>query len=105
MLPFYAIMGIDKDPYNFNFSNITIENKNRKYRITQLDPMNSNIAFVLYECAINNVVKYKLRAFHNENLIKTEGCSSALDCDLDEFLNHFVNFKTKCGSTRQVCKI
>ena len=105
MLPFYAVMGIDKDSSNFNFNNITIENKNRKYRISSLDPMNSNIAFVLYECRKKNVMTFKLRVFQNENLIKTDGCSSSQDCNLDEFLEHFEKFKRTCGSTRSVCKL
>ena len=47
MLPFFAVMGIGNNTNNFNFDNIVVENKNRSYKITKLDPMNSNIAFVL----------------------------------------------------------
>ncbi len=105
MLPFYAVMGIAKDKNNFNFSNITIENKNRKYKVTMLDPMNSNIAFVVYECRNKDVVKYKLKTFLNENLIKVDGCNSQYVCELDDFLNYFENFKIDCKSTIDVCKI
>ncbi len=96
---------IARDKDNFNFSNITIENRNRIYKVTQLDPMNSNIAILLYECRENNLVSYKLRAFLNENLVKIDGCKSENICELDEFLSYYENFKNSCVSTRNVCKI
>ncbi len=105
MLPAYTAFGIARDKDNFNFSNITIENKNRIYKVTQLDPMNSNIAILLYECRENDLVSYKLRAFHNENLVKIDGCKSENICELDEFLSYYENFKNSCVSTRNVCKI
>ena len=105
MLPVYTAFGIARDKDNFNFSNITIENKNRKYKVTQLDPMNSNIAIMLYECHESDLVSFKLRAFLNENLIKVDGCKSENICELDEFLSYYESFKTNCGSTRNVCKI
>ena len=104
MLPFYTTMGIAKDRNNFNFNNITIENKNRKYKVTRMDPMNSNIAFVLYECRKNGLSNYKLRIFFNENQIKIDGCNSDI-CELGEFLTYYENFKTSCVSTKDVCKL
>ena len=69
-----------------------------------MDPMNSNIAFVLYECRKKKRVKYLLKAFLNENQIKIDGCKSDI-CELDEFLSYYENFKTICVSTMNVCKI
>ena len=70
ILPFLANFGIGKSEDNFNVTNILAENEARKYRISRLDPMNSNIVFVLFACKndTNNQTSYKLRAFHNENL-------------------------------------
>jgi hypothetical protein len=105
MLPFFATLGIGKDENNFNMNNILEENFNRKYRVTQIDPMNSNIAFVLYSCSANqNLPPYTLRAFSNENLVKVDGCDS-VNCDLDQFLSFYGEFKNRCISTRDVCKI
>lgn len=105
MLPFFAVMGIGKSQDNFDFTNIVQENSNRKYKITKIDPMNSNIAFVLYKCTGNSgMPKYTLRAFHNEELIKTDGCRSKTSCSLEEFVNYFSFFTNICGSTRDACK-
>jgi hypothetical protein len=104
MLPFFAVMGIANNTNNFNFNNIVIENKNRTYKISKLDPMNSNIAFVLYNCEEDADSPYKVRAFHNENLIQLNGCSST-DCRFNEFSQFYTQFKTNCVSSKNVCQI
>lgn len=71
--------------------------------------MNSNIAFILYKCnkgswnKINNK-NYVIRVFHNENLIKIDGCKSE-DCNLDDFLEHYSELLNKCVSTSEVCRL
>jgi hypothetical protein len=104
MIPFLSLLGVGKDENNFNFSNILIENTNRKFRVSKLDPMNSNIAFGLYKCQNSKYSNYTLRAFHNENLVKIEGCGSE-NCDLFDFINYFEKFKKSCNTTESVCKI
>ncbi len=65
--------------------------------------MNSNIAFVLYNCKQNKVMpEYTMRVFHNENLIKVDGCDS-LNCKVKDFIKFFKKFIDKCGSTKKVC--
>lgn len=95
-------MGVFDDP-KFNLTNVFDVNFNRNYRISYLDPMNSNIAVVLYECNSSHA-KYTLRAFHNEHLVKLNGCSS-LNCDLNEFTLNLSKFKEHCVSSESVCKI
>lgn len=109
LVPFYAILEINKDASNFDLNNIHNENVNRKYRSTFQDPMNSNVAFVLYKC--NSVVddnqhgyRYSVRVFHNENLIKLEACKTT-DCELRELVEHFGKFVNQCGSSKEVCRI
>ena len=108
MLSFYSTLGINRDKNNFDFNNILNENKNRKYRISFMDPMNSNIAFVLYKCSskINNKIvdKYLIRAFLNENIIKLEACQSE-DCELHELINYYSRFINKCESSEKVCSL
>lgn len=103
MLPIFAMMGIGRADDNFNYEQINKENPNRAYKVTRMDPMNSNIAFVMYNCESGSgMPKYTLRAFHNENLIKTDGCRSK-DCPLDDFMNYFTFFTNTCGSTAKAC--
>jgi hypothetical protein len=114
LLPFYANMGIGKDVNNFNYTNIEIENRNRSYRVSQMDPMNTNMAFVLYNCENNNnnnndtanssSSNYILRAFLNEQLVKLDMCQSK-DCTLDEFQAYMASRIGNCVSTRQVCSL
>ena len=102
MLSFFHALGIGKDDKNFNFNNIFEENQNRKYKLSVMDPMNSNVAFILYKCSSSN--QYAIRAFHNENLIKLEACRT-VDCHFDEFISHFEKFTSQCSSSRKVCRV
>ena len=78
MLPFFAAMGLNYDKDSFNFDKLADINQNRPYKTSQIDPMNTNIAFVLFKCSKGKKTKspadYKVRAFQNENLIKVNGC-------------------------------
>jgi hypothetical protein len=107
MLSFFTTLGIGKDDKNFNFENLNEPNPDRKYRLSYLDPMNSNIALVLYKCNSGTTQenKYIVRAFLNENHIKLEACKT-VDCDLNEFVNHFKDkILNKCSSSKEVCKL
>jgi multiple inositol-polyphosphate phosphatase/2,3-bisphosphoglycerate 3-phosphatase len=110
MLPFYTLLGIARSKSDFNFADIAQENKSRLYRMSQLDPMNTNIAFVVYDCGGGGGVggdktKLRVRAFQNERLIKVDGCQSGESCGLDEFLKFYQKIKANCGSTRSVCQV
>jgi hypothetical protein len=108
MISFYGALEIAKNASDFDEDTILTENKNRSYRISPLDPMNSNIAFILYKCfqfSNNQIVsKYCIRVFLNEKLIKLARCSS-VNCDLNEFLSFYENFVNQCGSTEQACAV
>ena len=106
ILPFLANFGIGKSEDNFNVTNILAENEARKYRISRLDPMNSNIVFVLFACKndTNNQTSYTMRAFHNENLIKLEPCATT-DCKLDEIKSYLGSRISTCVSSRDVCDL
>ena len=126
MLPFFAAMDLFHNENDFNFKNVTNINPNRSYKISWIGPMNSNIAFVLYKCKSDgksysgvdeeenidykseNKKKfvYKLRAFQNENLVKPIGCSTADNCNLDEFVSYLsTNFLSQCKSTAESCSL
>lgn len=90
-------------------NNILNENKSRKYRTSLIDPMNTNIAIVVYKCSSLNsanqqVDKYKVRAFMSENLLTLEACQST-ECDLDQFVNYYQSFVNQCQSTEASCAI
>lgn len=107
MLPFLATMGIPNDSgTNFNFSNLNAENANRDYKTTKLNPVNSNLALVLYDCNGNNksLPAFMVRAFHNENLVKLVSCQS-VNCDLYGLINYLTAFTLICGSTEQICDL
>jgi hypothetical protein len=81
ILPFLANFGIGKSEDNFNVTNILAENEARKYRISRLDPMNSNIVFVLFafkndtnnqtsaDCKIANSMKLSLISVRGFRLV------------------------------------
>ena len=104
--PFYTILGIGKDENDFNINDIFTENRNRKFRNTFIDPMNSNIALIAYRCddpKNSAASKYLVRAFHNENLIKIEACKT-VDCNMDELTTYFSRFVNSCGSSKNYCR-
>ena len=103
MLSFLASMGLNYAADSFNLDNIVDINENRAYKTSRMDPMNSNIAFVLYECptAGSKRKSHKIRAFHNEKLIKLNNCE---DCDLSDFRRQVESsLLQKCKNSRQVC--
>lgn len=105
MHSFLTSLGVGKSQDNFDTENITVENPNRKFRTSWLNPTNSNIGFLLFKCEKKfKQSKYLLRVYLNENLIKVDGCQSS-DCDLTEFLNYFTFFSSICQSTEHSCKL
>jgi len=107
LFPTLAMLGIGQSEQNFNYSDVLTENKNRTFRSSQLTPMNANIAFVLYNCdssASTNLPPYMLRVFHNEKLVKVNGCNS-VDCDLNNFLKYYSFFKRICLSSKISCAL
>lgn len=99
--PFYTIMGIGTGDRDFNINDIFTENKQRTFRNTFIDPMNSNIALILYK-SVTNQTDYTVRVFHNEQLIHPKMCKTA-DCQLDEVRTYFETFVAVCGSSKQAC--
>lgn len=109
MLPFLGRLGISKGENDFDYDNILLENKNRKFSVSKLDPMNSNIALVLYKCdefiwGSSTKSGYLLRAFYNENLVQIDGCKS-VDCALEDFLDYYGDILTQCVSSEDVCNV
>lgn len=108
ILPFLSNFGIGKSENNFNSSNIADENPNRAYKLSKLDPMNSNIVFVLYSCQSSTPgdtkSEYIVRAFHNENLVKLEACQTT-DCRFDELSSYLNSITQRCVSSENVCAL
>jgi hypothetical protein len=102
--PFYTILGLGVSESDFDENDIFSENVNRKFRGTFLDPMNSNVALVLYRSEGENgqANRYTVRAFHNENLVKIKPCKAA-ECELSELIDFFSEFVSVCGSSREYC--
>ena len=111
ILPFYSTLEIADNDKNFNLDNILLENEDRDYFVSELDPMNSNIAFIVYKSFFedpNNsskFPKYYLRVFRNEKLIKIKACGYMRNCDLEIFLKYFQDLNKSCDSSQAVCKI
>ncbi len=107
VFPILTMLGIGQNDNNFNFSGILTENKNRTFKTSALIPMNANLAFVLYNCdssASPSLPTFLLRVFHNEKLVKVNGCDS-VDCDLKNFLNYYSFFKRICLSSKNSCDL
>jgi hypothetical protein len=102
--PFYTILGLGVSADDFNLNDIYTENVNRKFRGSFLDPLNSNIAFVLYRSDdVNGGNEYTIRVFLNENLVKIKPCKST-DCKLEELVDFLDEFVESCGSSKQYCQ-
>lgn len=104
ILSFLSNFAIGKGVNDFERSKIVSENENRSYKISKIDPMNSNIVFVLYSCKIESKLRYTVRAFHNENLIKLEPCKS-IDCNVEDLITYIDLVAKKCVSTKEICTI
>lgn len=109
MIPFLTAMNIGNDKGNFNLTNIAKENKRRGFRVFDLDPMNSNIAFVVYKAQFKEPMathspNYFVKIFRNERAIGIKACGHEKNCDLMRFLEYYKNFVKECGSTSQVCQ-
>ncbi|CAF0730033.1 unnamed protein product [Brachionus calyciflorus] len=105
LMSFLSSMGIGKSEDNFDYENILSENINREFKTSSINPTSSNIGFLLFKCDENSKKpNYLLRVFHNERLVKIDGCQST-DCNLNEFLNYLTFFTSTCKSTKESCKI
>lgn len=108
MLSFLSTLRIAKNEADSDFdpNDIGNENVNRKYKVGQINAVNTNLAFVMYDCRGNtkNMSDFNVRVFHNENLIKLDVCDS-LDCNYFKMLNMFSGFMQLCKSTNDVCKL
>lgn len=102
ILSFLSNFDIGKGENDFNRSNIVSENENRSYKISKLDPMNSNIVFVLFSCDIKSSLRYIVRAFLNENLIKLKACKS-IDCNIEDLISYIDLLNKKCVSSKEIC--
>lgn len=110
ILPFYSTLEIAKNEDDFDLDMILHENEQREYRISDLDPMNSNIAFIVYKSFFaaasgDKFPKYYLRVFRNEKLIKIKACGYEKNCDLEVFLKYFKDLIKSCESSEAVCKV
>ena len=109
-MPFLAAMEIAKDESNFDYENIEQENRDRLFKASEIDPMNSNIAFVLYRTSFKKSVaarfpRYYLKAFRNEKAIRLKACGYEKNCDLKKFLSYYKDFTNKCQSAQEACRI
>ncbi len=110
LVPFYTALKISENKEDFNLSDIGTENKNRVFTTPDLDPMNSNIAFVVYKANFkgpydSKFPRYYLKIFRNEKAISIAACGYEKNCDLKKFINYYKNFVDSCGSTRKICKL
>ncbi len=103
MLSVYNVLGIgfNGDYPDLNYKSIDERHPYNGYWLSILDPMNANLAFVVYKCRRD---RFKVRVFLNENLIKLNGCSEK-DCDLNKFFDYYQNYLNKCQSTQISCQI
>jgi hypothetical protein len=106
MLSFLRALNLYQPGIEFYSENIEQLSEDRMWRLSKIDPLNSNIAFVLYQHDGHDPYKprYIVKVFHNENQIKISGCNS-YECDFDRFLNHSSQFISKCKDSRTVCSL
>lgn len=111
IVPFFTALRIADNMANFNLSNIVQENKRREFTTPDLDPMNSNIAFVVYKANFkrpydgSKLPKYYVKIFRNERAIRLPACGYEKNCDLQMFLKYYKSFVQSCGSARDVCQL
>jgi len=80
-----TMMGIGEDeiaPTHDNYPNKQHDNKERKYRVSKLDPMGGNFGLLLSEC--DNEPKLRVTAYLHEKPIKLPKCGY-MDCDWNQF--------------------
>jgi hypothetical protein len=106
MLSFLRALNLYQPSIEFYSENIEHLSEDRLWRLSKIDPLNSNIAFVLYQYDgyAPYKPKYIVKVFHNENQVKISGCNS-YECDFDKFLNHSNQFVNKCKDSRTVCSL
>ncbi len=110
-LPLLTALGVSENKgNNFDYNNIANINKRREYKISDLDPMNANVALVAYRCSFEKPMSERfpdhfVKVFRNEKAIKLSACGNEKNCDLNKFLEFFGRFVSECGSSKEVCKL
>jgi hypothetical protein len=110
-LPLLAALGIaENNDNNFDYNNIASVNKRREYKVSDLDPMNANVALVAYRCSFKKPMserfpEHYVKVFRNERAVRLSICGNEKNCDLDKFLEFYNGFVSECGSSREVCKL
>ena len=101
----------DNNGNNFDYNNIGIVNKRREYKVSDLDPMNANVAIVAYRCSFAKPMSERfpdhyVKVFRNERAVGLKAaCGNEKNCDLKRFLEFYGRFVSECGSSREVCKL
>ena len=87
ILLFLSLLGLNKDDYSLNHDMFE-ESKYRKFRLSKIDPMSSNVGFLLLECEKSPLKR--ILTFFQEKPIKLPKCN-ALDCDYEIFKKIYEN--------------
>jgi hypothetical protein len=106
MVSFLTTLKLYEPGPEFNSENIQTLNENRLWRLSKIDPLNSNIAFVLYKYNGLSEIKpeYIIKVFHNEKQVRIAGCDG-FACDFNSFFTYYSEFLAKCKDSRQICRI
>ena len=99
----FTLLGLNKQTEPLMHDTYPEMSVNRSLHGSYRVPFAANFYFVLYGCP-ENVLKIQL--YWNEQLVKVPGCTSAEDCDLDDFFNYFKQIQTDCESTfEKLCDV
>ncbi|EFX64111.1 hypothetical protein DAPPUDRAFT_327766 [Daphnia pulex] len=98
ILKVLARIGLYKDKVRPTHSN-RLEQMNRAWRTSRIDPFASNIAFVLFKCADD----YRVTAFIQERPVRLPGCSDDF-CHFREFVDQYGSLVSKC-SIDDICRV
>ncbi|XP_013383537.1 multiple inositol polyphosphate phosphatase 1 isoform X1 [Lingula anatina] len=97
IVPFYANLGLFKDSRPLTADNF-LSQGNRKLRTSYIDPMASNINFVIYKCG--NAHKFKMHV--NERETTFPGCNGVF-CDIETLMGSVGKAADTCDFD-QMCK-
>ncbi len=106
MVSFLRALNLFQPGLEFYSDNIEQLSENRLWRLSKIDPLNSNLAFVLYQYTGPDLhkPKYIIKVFHNEKQVRVTGCNS-YQCDLDKFLSRSRQFINSCKNSKSSCTI
>jgi hypothetical protein len=105
MLSFLTALNLYKPSDDF-FDDKSQKVDNRPWRLSKIDPLNSNIAFVLYKHSgsSDNKPEYMVKVFHNEKQIRIADCYSH-ECDFNLFFEYYSQIINKCKDSREICSL